>query len=148
MNVFSTVYVLYFLFTISVIHLMARSLSRTSRTFLLEAFHGNSDRTSLVNRVIIASFFLANVGFVVSEAPTGTSITRPRVRLSRPCSKGSDQRCCFLVSPCSLVCGYSRECAGSAPWPQPPDDSRIETRRNGLEGEKSCISSSATSFIC
>ena len=69
MNVFSAVYVLYFLFTISVIHLMARSLSRTSRTFLLEAFHGNSDRTSLVNRVIIASFFLANVGFVVSEAP-------------------------------------------------------------------------------
>lgn len=69
MNVLAIVYVLYFLLSVTLIHLMARALSRTSATFLLEAFNGNNDRSLLVNRVIIASFFLANVGFVVSDAP-------------------------------------------------------------------------------
>jgi hypothetical protein len=69
MNVLSIVYVLYFFISVSIIHLMARVLSKTSATFLLEAFHGKTDLVFLVDRVIIASFFLANVGFVVSNAP-------------------------------------------------------------------------------
>ncbi len=70
MNVWNMVYVLYFLVSVSVIHLMARTLSRTSTTFLLEAFPGNRDLAFLIGRVTIASFFLANVGFVVSNLPT------------------------------------------------------------------------------
>jgi len=70
MNIIRIVYVLYFLISITVIHLTARILTKTSSTFLLEAFDGNGERGLLVNRLIIASFFLANVGFVVSNLPT------------------------------------------------------------------------------
>lgn len=69
MNTWYVVYVLYFLFTVSVIHLMARILSKTSLTYLAEALQGNSDLALLIARVIIASFFLANVGFVVWNRP-------------------------------------------------------------------------------
>lgn len=69
MDGFMTVYVLYFLICVAVIHLTARVLSAASLRYLGEAFHGNNDLTLLVDRVIIASFFLANVGFVVSNAP-------------------------------------------------------------------------------
>jgi len=70
MNVWSTVLVLYYLIAVSVIHLFARTLSRTSLAVLLEIFQGNGDLALLVDRVIIASFFLANVGFVVSNPPS------------------------------------------------------------------------------
>ena len=69
MNVIITFYVLYFLVSVAAIHGMARTLSKTSTSYLLEAFHGNSDLVLRVDRVIIGSFFLANVGFVVSNAP-------------------------------------------------------------------------------
>ena len=69
MNFFRIVIVLYFLISVLVIHMAARILSRASATFLLESFHGKSDLIRLVDRVIIASFFLANVGFVVTTAP-------------------------------------------------------------------------------
>ena len=69
MNIIGIFYVLYFLISISVVHLMARILSRTSATFLLEAFQGDSDVVLRVDRLVIASFFLANIGFVVSNAP-------------------------------------------------------------------------------
>ncbi len=70
MNTWYVVYILYFLFSVSVIHLMARILSKTSLMYLIEAFHGNSELALLVDRVIIGSFFLANVGFVVWNLPT------------------------------------------------------------------------------
>src|SRR5690348_12281348 len=78
MNVFRIVDVLYFLISITVIHLTARILSETSTTFLLEAFDGNRERVLLVNRVTIASFFLANVGFVVSNLPRYLDQATPR----------------------------------------------------------------------
>jgi hypothetical protein len=70
MNVFRVVYVLYFLITVTVIHLTARILAKTSSTFLLEVFRENRHLTLLVDRVVIASFFLANVGFVITNLPT------------------------------------------------------------------------------
>ena len=78
MNVFAIVYVLYFLITVTVIHLTARILARTSSTFLLEVFHDNRVLTLLVDRVIIASYFLANVGFVVTNLPTFVDQATPR----------------------------------------------------------------------
>ena len=70
MNIFRIVYILYFLISVTVIHLTARIFSKTSSSFLLEAFDGCGERALLVNRVVIASFFLANVGFVVSNLPS------------------------------------------------------------------------------
>ncbi len=69
MNVLYIFYILYFLISVAVIHLMARILSKTTTTFLHETFHGDGDLALLIDRVIIGSFFLANIGFVVSEAP-------------------------------------------------------------------------------
>ena len=80
MNVFAVVYILYFLISVAIIHLTARILSRSSTTFLLETFHGDAGRALLVDRVIIASFFLANVGFVVSNAPYTSLDAVTRVR--------------------------------------------------------------------
>lgn len=77
MSIFGIVYVLYFLISVSVIHGAARVLSKASLNFLLEAFHGNRDRTLLADRVIIASFFLANVGFVVSNLPSYSDHVTP-----------------------------------------------------------------------
>jgi hypothetical protein len=78
MNILSIVYVLYFLITVSIIHLTARILSKTSLTILLEVFHGDRELTLLVDRVIIASFFLTNVGFVVANVPTFLDHVTPR----------------------------------------------------------------------
>jgi hypothetical protein len=69
MNVISILYVLYFLISIAIIHLMARTLARSSGTFLREALPGKSGLVLLLDRVLIASFFLANVGFVLADAP-------------------------------------------------------------------------------
>ena len=73
MNPLYTFYVLYFLISVAVIHLTARILSKTSLSYLVEAFHGNSELALLIDRVILASFFLANVGFVVSNVPYWTT---------------------------------------------------------------------------
>ena len=69
MNIFRIVYLLYFLITVTAIHLTARILAKTTAIFLSEADR-DGEKALQVNRVIIASFFLANVGFAVSNLPT------------------------------------------------------------------------------
>lgn len=55
---------------------VARTLHRSGRVFLVDAFHGNTDLADSVNRLLVVGFYLINVGYIAlalkTDAPLNT----------------------------------------------------------------------------
>jgi hypothetical protein len=49
---------------------VARTLQRSGRVFLIEAFHGNADLADSVNRLLVVGFYLINVGYIALALKT------------------------------------------------------------------------------
>lgn len=43
---------------------VARTLSRSGRIFLIDAFHGNRELADSINHLLVVGFYLINIGFV------------------------------------------------------------------------------------
>jgi hypothetical protein len=43
---------------------VARTLHRSGRVFLLDAFQGNADLADSVNRLLVVGFYLINIGYI------------------------------------------------------------------------------------
>lgn len=43
---------------------VARTLFRSGRVFLLDAFHGNAELADSVNRLLVVGFYLINIGYI------------------------------------------------------------------------------------
>ena len=44
---------------------VARTLHRSGRVFLVDAFHGNTELADSVNHLLVVGFYLINVGYIV-----------------------------------------------------------------------------------
>lgn len=58
-------YLLYLLATIFITIWVARTLFRNGRIFLVDIFHGHTELADSVNRLLLAGFYLINIGYVV-----------------------------------------------------------------------------------
>ena len=58
-------YGIYLLVSLSVTIWVGRTLFRSGRPFLLEAFHGNETMADSVNNLLIIGFYLVNAGFML-----------------------------------------------------------------------------------
>lgn len=55
---------------------MGRTLFRSGRPFLIDAFHGNAAMADSVNNLLIIGFYLVNFGFMLLFLSTGTPPAR------------------------------------------------------------------------
>ena len=65
-------YISYLVISIVVTVWVARTLYRSGRVFLLDAFRGNAELADSVNHLLVVGFYLINVGYI-AIAPKTTS---------------------------------------------------------------------------
>jgi hypothetical protein len=69
-----TTYLIYLLISVPLTIWVARTLSRNGRVFLVDVFDGNDDFAEAVNRLLVAGFYLVNLGFVTLFGRTGGAV--------------------------------------------------------------------------
>ena len=57
-------YISYLAISIGLTIWVARTLYRSGRVFLLDAFHGNADLADSVNHLLVVGFYLINIGYI------------------------------------------------------------------------------------
>jgi hypothetical protein len=63
-------YFSYLAISIAVTIWVARTLHRSGRVFLLDAFHGNEALADSVNQLLVVGFYLINVGYITLALKT------------------------------------------------------------------------------
>jgi hypothetical protein len=58
-------YGIYFVVSLAITLWVGRTLFRSGRPFLIEAFHGNGTMADSVNNLLIIGFYLINAGFML-----------------------------------------------------------------------------------
>ena len=64
MNTVITSYAVYLAISVAVTIWVARTLHKSGRVFLVDAFHGNEALADSVNHLLVVGFYLVNIGFV------------------------------------------------------------------------------------
>lgn len=57
---------------------VARTLFRSGRIFLLDAFHGNAELADSVNHLLVVGFYLINVGYIAVALKTTSALSTLR----------------------------------------------------------------------
>ena len=74
-------YSVYLAVSIAVTVWVARTLHRSGRVFLVEAFHGNAEMADSVNHLLVVGFYLINIGFVSLALKTADVISTSRAAI-------------------------------------------------------------------
>ena len=74
-------YAVYLAITVSVTIWVAQTLHKSGRTFLVDAFHGNTELADSVNRLLVVGFYLINVGYVTLELSTSNPVLTARAAI-------------------------------------------------------------------
>jgi hypothetical protein len=53
---------------------VARTLHRSGRVFLVDAFHGNAELADSVNHLLVVGFYLINVGYIALALKTTSAL--------------------------------------------------------------------------
>jgi hypothetical protein len=77
MNI-AAVYFSYLLITIVLTVWVARTLFRSGRIFLLDAFHGNEALADSVNHLLVVGFYLINIGYIALALKTTSALATLR----------------------------------------------------------------------
>jgi hypothetical protein len=80
-------YVAYLVISVAVTVWVARTLHRSGRPFLIDAFHGNSDMADSVNHLLVVGFYLINVGYVTLALRTTAQVADTRTAIELVCYK-------------------------------------------------------------
>ena len=64
MNAASWSYLVYLGVSVMLTMWVARTLSKSGRVFLVDAFHGNAGLADAVNHLLVVGFYLINIGYV------------------------------------------------------------------------------------
>ena len=64
MNFKVVTYLVYLAISIGLTVWVARTLHKSGRTFLVDAFHGNDELADSVNHLLVVGFYLINLGYV------------------------------------------------------------------------------------
>jgi hypothetical protein len=116
-------YAAYLTISLAVTIWVARTLHHNGRVFLVDAFHGNTELAASVNHLLVAGFYLVNIGYVTLAMRTGATPGNAREAIELVCDK---------IGLVLLVLGFmhffnlgvfsqlrkrSREQAGHPPYP-------------------------------
>ena len=71
-------YSVYLAVSIGVTVWVAKTLHRSGRVFLVEAFHGNAEMADSVNHLLVVGFYLINLGYVALALATTDSLNSTR----------------------------------------------------------------------
>lgn len=74
MNV-AACYFSYLLISIALTVWVARTLERSGRVFLVDAFRGNAELADSVNHLLVVGFYLINVGYIALALTTQSSMS-------------------------------------------------------------------------
>ena len=80
-------YVAYLVTSLAATVWVARTLRRNGRTFLIDAFHGNSELADSVNHLLVVGYYLINVGYVTLALRTTSQVADARVAMELVCDK-------------------------------------------------------------
>lgn len=69
-------YGVYFVISLAITIWVGRTLFRSGRAFLIDAFGGNLEMADSVNNLLIIGFYLVNFGFMLLFLSTGTAPAR------------------------------------------------------------------------
>lgn len=68
----------YLIISIALTVWVARTLYRSGRVFLLDAFHGHEQLADSVNHLLVVGFYLINVGYIALALKTTSALTTLR----------------------------------------------------------------------
>ncbi len=71
-------YISYLAISIVLTVWVARTLFRSGRVFLLDAFHGNESLADSVNHLLVVGFYLINVGYITLALKTTDQLATAR----------------------------------------------------------------------
>ena len=71
-------YLSYLAISIALTIWVARTLHHSGQVFLVEAFQGNEELASSVNRLLVVGFYLINVGYIAFALKTGAALSTVR----------------------------------------------------------------------
>lgn len=71
-------YLSYLAISITLTVWVARTLFRSGRIFLLDAFHGNEGLADSVNHLLVVGFYLINVGYIALALKTTSALATVR----------------------------------------------------------------------
>lgn len=80
-------YVAYLAISLATTVWVARTLRRNGRTFLIDAFHGNTELADSVNHLLVVGFYLINVGYVTLALRTTAQVEDARAAMELVCDK-------------------------------------------------------------
>jgi len=81
MNPVVICYALYLAASVALTVWVARTLHRSGRVFLVEAFHGNEQMADSVNHLLVVGFYLINIGYVSLALKTAEIIVTSRAAI-------------------------------------------------------------------
>lgn len=64
MNLIVITYIIYLALSIGMTVWVARTLHKSGRIFLVDAFHGNEALAESVNHLLVVGFYLINIGYI------------------------------------------------------------------------------------
>lgn len=67
-------YFVYLAISIAITVWVARTLHKSGRPFLVDAFDGNSELADSVNSLLVVGFYLINIGYVTLALKTGQNL--------------------------------------------------------------------------
>ncbi len=73
-----TCYLSYLAISIALTIWVARTLHRSGRVFLVDAFHGNTELADSVNHLLVVGFYLINVGYIALALKTEEALVTAR----------------------------------------------------------------------
>ena len=80
-------YIAYLVISLALTAWVARTLGRSGRPFLVDAFHGNNDLADSVNHLLVVGFYLINVGYVALALRTRSQVADTRAAMELVCDK-------------------------------------------------------------
>ena len=70
----SIAYLIYIACSIVITIIVAQTLSKNGKVYLIDGFKGDEELATSVNHMLVVGFYLLNLGFVLLRMKTGTSI--------------------------------------------------------------------------
>jgi hypothetical protein len=80
-------YLAYLAISICATVMVARTLYKNGRVFLVDAFHGNADIADSVNHLPVAGFYLLNIGYITLAVGSSVAIGSAREAIELICQK-------------------------------------------------------------
>jgi hypothetical protein len=80
-------YLTYLAISICATAMVARTLYKNGRVFLVDAFHGNAELADSVNHLLVAGFYLLNIGYITLAVGTSVPIASAHEAIELICQK-------------------------------------------------------------